>query len=77
MASGILMRFRRAPLHVLGILLCSAFRGVVGLSSFVGLFFPSHPGSVSLISFGVGTGVSIVLRVGVGSMSYQLQCDGY
>ena len=64
MASGILMRFRRAPLHMLRILLYSAFGGVVGLSHFVGLFVP--PGSVSLLSFGIGIGVRVMDWVRVG-----------
>ena len=58
-ASGILLQFRRAPLHVLVILLYSAFfvlwlvyRVLLGFS-----FPPFLPGSVSLLFFGIGVSV--------------------
>ena len=67
MASGILLRFRRAPLHVLGILLFSAFfvawlvyRILKGFS-----FPPFPPGSVSLLLFGIGVRVGDSVRVRV------------
>ena len=56
MASGILLQFRRAPLHVLGNLLYSAFfvawlvyRVLLGFS-----FPPFPPSSVTLLLLGVG-----------------------
>ena len=59
MASGILLRFRRAPLHVLVNLFYSAFfvawlvyRVLLGFS-----FPPFPPGSVSLLFFGIGVSV--------------------
>ena len=74
MASGILLRFRRAPLHVLGILLYSAFfvawlvyRVLWGFS-----FPPFPPGSVSLLLFGIGVRVGGWVRVRVSSMFYLL-----
>ena len=63
-ASGILLRFRRAPLHVLMNLLYSAFfvawwvyRVLLGFS------FP--PGSVSLLFFGIGVSVGVWLGLGL------------
>ena len=58
MASGILLQFRRAPLHVLGNLLYSAFfvawlvyRVLLGFS------FPPFPSSsVTLLLLGIGVG---------------------
>ena len=60
MASGILMQFRRAPLHVLGISLYSAFFvALLVYRILYGFSFPTFPpGSVSL-SFGVGFGVRV------------------
>ena len=58
MASGILLQFRRAPLHVLGNLLYSAFfaawlvyRVLLGFS-----FPPFPPSSVTLLLLGIGVG---------------------
>ena len=64
-ASGILFRFRRAPLHVLVNLLYSAFcvavyRVLLGLS-----FPPFPPGSVSLLFFGIGVSVRGWLGLGL------------
>ena len=59
MASSILLRFRRAPLHVLVNLLYSAFF-VAWLVYHVLLGFsfpPFPPGSVSLLFFGFGVSV--------------------
>ena len=74
MASGILLRFRRAPLHVLVNLLYSAFcvawlvyRVLLGFS-----FPPFPPGSVSLLFFGIGVSVWGLVRVRVSSLSYLL-----
>ena len=67
MASGIFMRFRRAPLQVLGILLSSMFWVSLVYHVFVGRFAPFPPGSVSfLLSFGVG----VRIMVGICTMSY-------
>ena len=59
MASGILLQFRRAPLHVLVNLLYPAFciawlvyHVLLGFS-----FPPFPPGSVSLLFFGIGVSV--------------------
>ena len=64
-ASGILLQFRRAPLHVLGNLPYSAFfvawlvyRVLLGFS-----FPPFPPGSVTLLLFGVGVGGWLGLRL--------------
>ena len=72
MASGILLQFRHAPLHVLGILLYSAFfvawlvyRVLLGFS-----FPPFPPGSVRLFLFGIGVSVRGLFRVS--SLSYVL-----
>ena len=54
MASGFSMWFRRAPLHVLGILLSSALF-LLGFS-----LPPFPPGSVIFLSFGVGVRVARV-----------------
>ena len=58
MASGILLQFRRAPLHVLENLLYSAFfvawlvyRVLLGFS-----FPPFPPSSVTLLLFGISVG---------------------
>ena len=58
MASGILLQFRRAPLHVLGNLLYSAYfvawlvyRVLLGFS-----FPPFPPSSVTLLLLGIGVG---------------------
>ena len=58
MASGIILQFRRAPLHVLGNLLYSAFfvawlvyRVLLGFS-----FPPFPPSSVTLLLLGIGVG---------------------
>ena len=58
MASGILLQFRRAPLHVLKNLLYSAFfvawlvyRVLLGFS-----FPPFPPSSVTLLLLGIGVG---------------------
>ena len=58
MASGILLQFRRAPLHVVGNLLYSAFfmawlvyRVLLGFS-----FSPFPPSSVTLLLLGIGVG---------------------
>ena len=58
MASGILLQFRRAPLHVLGNLLYSAFfvawlvyRVLLGFS-----FPPFPPSSVTMLLLGIGVG---------------------
>ena len=58
MASGIPLQFRRAPLHVLGNLLYSAFfvawlvyRALLGFS-----FPPFPPSSVTLLLFRIGVG---------------------
>ena len=58
MASGILLQFRRAPLHVLGNLLFSAYfvawlvyRVLLGFS-----FPPFPPSSVTLLLLGIGVG---------------------
>ena len=66
-ASGILLRFRRAPLHVLMNLLYSAFfvvwlvyRILLGFS-----FPPFPPGSVSLLFFGIGVSVGGWLGLGL------------
>ena len=66
-ASGILLRFRRAPLHVLVNLLYSAFciawlvyRVLLGFS-----FPPFPPGSVSLLFFGIGVSVRGWLGLGL------------
>ena len=63
MASGILLQFRRAPLHVLGILLYSAFfvswlisRVLLGFS-----FPPFPPGSVICYCLGFGLGLCLGL----------------
>ena len=70
MASGILLQFRRVPLHVLRILLYSAFfvawliyRVLLGFS-----FPPFPPGSVRLLLFGIGVSVRGLVRVS--SLSY-------
>ena len=58
MASGILLQFRRAPLHVLGNLLYSAFF-VTWLVYRVLLSFsfpPFPPSSVTLLLLGIGVG---------------------
>ena len=67
MASGILLRFRHAPLHVLVNLLCPAFfvawlvyRVLLGFS-----FPPLPPGSVSLLFFGIGVSVGGWLGLGL------------
>ena len=67
MASSILLRFRRAPLHVLVNLLYSAFcvtwlvyRVLLGFS-----FPPFPPGSVSLLFFGIGVSVGGWLGLGL------------
>ena len=66
-ASGILLRFRRAPLHVLMNLLYSAFfvawlvyRILLGFS-----FPPFPPGSVRLLFFGIGVSVGGWLGLGL------------
>ena len=72
MASGILLQFRRAPLHVLGNLLYSTFF-VAWLVYWVLLGFsfpPFPPGSVTLLLFGIG--VVGLVRVRVSSSSYIL-----
>ena len=59
MASDILLRFTRAPLHMLGILLYSAFF-VAWLVYHILLGFsfpPFPPGSVRLLLFGIGVSV--------------------
>ena len=76
MASGILLQFRRAPLHVLGILLYSAF-SVVWLvyRILLGFSFPPFPpSSVRLLLFGIGVSVRglVRVRVRVSSLSYIL-----
>ena len=65
-ASGIFLRFRCAPLHVLVNLLYSAFfmawlvyRVLLGFS-----FPPFPPGSVSLLFFGIGVSVGGWLGLG-------------
>ena len=67
MASGILLRFRRAPLHVLVNLLYSVFcvawlvyRVLLGFS-----FPPFPPGSVCLLFFGIGVSVGGWLGLGL------------
>ena len=65
MASGILLQFRRAPLHVLGILLYSAFF-VAWLVYRVLLGFSFPPGSVRLLLFGIGVSVGGWLGLGLG-----------
>ena len=68
MASGILLQFRRAPLHVLGNLLYSAFFVAwLVYRVFRGFSFP--PGSVTLLLFGICWGLD---RVRVSSLSYIL-----
>ena len=69
MASGILLQFRRAPLHVLGILLYSAFF-VAWLVYRVLLGFSFPPGSVRLLLFVIGVSVRGLVRVS--SLSYKL-----
>ena len=67
MASSILLRFRRAPLHVLVTLLYSAFF-VAWLVFCVLLGFsspPFPPGSVSLLLFGIGVSVGGWLGLGL------------
>ena len=67
MASGILLRFRRAPLHVHVISLYSAFF-VAWLVYLVLLGFsfpPFPPGSVSLLFFGIGVSVGGWLGLGL------------
>ena len=68
MVSSILLWFRRAPLHVLGNLLYSAFfvawlvyRVLLGFS-----FPPSPPGSVRWLLFGIGVSVGGWLGLGLG-----------
>ena len=74
MALAFLLQFSRAPLHVLGILLYSAFfvawlvyRVLLGFS-----FPPFPPGSVRLLLFGIGVSVGGLVRVRVSSLSYIL-----
>ena len=67
MASGILLRFRRAPLYMLVNLLYSVFfvawlvyLVLLGLS-----FLPFPPGSVSLLFFGIGVSIGGWLGLGL------------
>ena len=71
MASGILLQFRRAPLHVLGNLLYSAFFVAwLVYRVFRGFSFPPFPpGSVTLLLFGICWGLD---RLRVSSLSYIL-----
>ena len=63
MASGIFMQFKHAPLHVLGILLSSAFLASLVYRVFVGLFSPSLPSQqCQFFKFlGSGSGLGCVL----------------
>ena len=67
MASGILLWFRRAPLHVLGILLYSAFFVAwLVFGVLLGFSFPPFPpGSVGLLLFGFGVSVGGWLGLGL------------
>ena len=73
-ASGILLQFRRAPLHVLGILLYSAFfMAWLVYCVLLGFSFPPFPPcSVRLLLFGIGVSVRGLVRVWVSSLSYIL-----
>ena len=64
MASGIFMRCRCSPLHVLSILLSSEFLVSLVYRIFVGLLSapPFPPGSVSFLSFGVGVRVRVCAK---------------
>ena len=67
MASGIVLRFRRAPLHVLGNLLYSAFFVTwLVYRVFLGFSFPPFPpSSVRLLLFGIGVSVGGWLGLGL------------